>query len=98
MSTSHPAAHSRFISGPITPTLALFALPLLMTNLLHSLAGTWGAIWVGQVLGANALTAVATANVVMMMVMGAAMGIGTAAAVAIGQSTSKRSSAWWVAP
>jgi putative MATE family efflux protein len=86
VSTSHPAAHNRFISGPITPTLALFALPLLMTNLLHSLAGTWGAIWVGQVLGANALTAVATANVVMMMVMGAAMGIGTAAAVAIGQS------------
>jgi len=80
------AAHNRFISGPITPTLAIFALPLLTTNLLHSLAGTWGAIWVGQVLGANALTAVATANVIMMMVMGAAMGIGTAAAVAIGQS------------
>ena len=86
MKPNHLAAHNRFISGPITPTLALFALPLLATNLLHSLAGTWGAIWVGQVLGANALTAVATANVIMMMVMGAAMGIGTAAAVAIGQS------------
>ncbi len=76
----------RFIAGPITPTLAVFALPLLMTNLLHSLAGTWGAIWVGQLLGPNALTAVATANVIMLMVMGTAMGIGTAAAVAIGQS------------
>lgn len=76
----------RFIAGPITPTLAVFALPLLMTNLMHALAGTWGAIWVGQLLGPNALTAVATANVIMLMVMGAAMGIGTAAAVAIGQS------------
>ncbi len=78
--------HHRFVAGPITPTLAVFALPLLMTNLLHSLAGTWSAIWVGQLLGPNALTAVATAHVILMMVMGTAMGIGTAAAVAIGQS------------
>jgi len=77
---------ARFIEGPITPTLARFALPLLLTNFLHSVSGTWGAVWVGQVLGANALTAVATANVIMFMVMGSAMGIGTAAGVAIGQS------------
>ena len=81
------AAHaSRFTEGPITPTLLRFALPLLATNFLHSLAGTWGAIWVGQSLGANALTAVATASVILYMMMGAAMGIGTAAGVAIGQS------------
>ena len=76
----------RFVEGPITATLARFALPLLLTNFLHSISGTWGAVWVGQVLGANALTAVATANVIMFMVMGSAMGIGTAAGVAIGQS------------
>ena len=81
---AHPA--SRFTSGPITPILARFALPLLVTNLLHSLTGTWGAIWVGQHLGPAALTAVATATVLMYMVMGTAMGIGTAAGVAIGQS------------
>jgi len=79
-------AAGRFTSGPITPTLASFALPLLLTNLLHSLTGTWGAIWVGRMLGAEALTAVATATVLMYMVMGSAMGIGTAAGVAIGQS------------
>ena len=76
----------RFIDGPITPTLARFALPLLVTNLLHALSGTWGAVWVGQVLGPQALTAVAIATVVLYMVMGSAMGIGTAAGVAIGQS------------
>ena len=79
-------AASRFTSGPIAPTLARFALPLVLTNLLHSLTSTWGAIWVGRTLGAEALTAVATATVLMYMVMGSAMGIGTAAGVAIGQS------------
>ena len=83
MSIAHA---SRFTEGAITPTLLRFALPLLATNFLHSLAGTWGAIWVGQTLGANALTAVATASVILYMMMGAAMGIGTAAGVAIGQS------------
>ena len=81
-----PARPGRFTDGPITATLLRFALPLLATNFLHSLAGTWGAVWVGQVLGANALTAVATASVILYMMMGAAMGIGTAAGVAIGQS------------
>ncbi|MDH4393469.1 MAG: MATE family efflux transporter [Aquabacterium sp.] len=84
------AAAGRFTSGPITPTLARFALPLLVTNLLHSLTGTWGAVWVGRTIGPDALTAVATATVLMYMVMGSAMGIGTAAGVAIGQSLGAR--------
>ena len=84
-----PATHAlsqRFVAGAITPTLLRFALPLLVTNFLHALAGTWGAVWVGQVLGPNALTAVATANVFHYLLMGAVMGIGMAAGVAIGQS------------
>ena len=85
-SAAHAAGAGRFVEGPITATLARFALPLLLTNFLHSVSGTWGAVWAGQVLGTNALTAVATANVIMFMVMGSAMGIGTAAGVAIGQS------------
>jgi putative MATE family efflux protein len=82
---SHALA-SRFIAAPITPTLLRFALPLLSTNLLHALSGTWAAVWVGQVLGPHALTAVTTASVLLFMLMGAVMGIGTAAGVAIGQS------------
>jgi putative MATE family efflux protein len=85
-SSAAPALAGRFVDGPITPTLVRFAWPLLVTNLLHSLTGTWGALWAGQALGPDALTAVATANVIMYMVMGSAQGIGTAAAVAIGQS------------
>lgn len=79
-------AHAaRFVEAPITPTLARFALPLLLTNLLHALAGTWAAVWVGRVLGPDALTAVATGSVIVYMLMGAVMGMGTAAGVAIGQ-------------
>lgn len=82
-STSHARP---LIDGAITPTLARFALPLLTTNLLHMLTTTWGAIWVSHVLGANALTAVVTANLFSQMMMGAANGLGSACGVAIGQS------------
>jgi Na+-driven multidrug efflux pump len=81
------SSHARpLIDGAITPTLARFALPLLTTNLLHMLTTTWGAIWVSHVLGANALTAVVTANLFSQMMMGAANGLGSACGVAIGQS------------
>lgn len=86
MTARHHAATTRFTEGPITPTLLRFSLPLLATNFLHSLAGTWGAVWASHALGANALTAVVTGSVILYMMMGAAMGIGTAAGVAIGQS------------
>jgi putative MATE family efflux protein len=83
--TTHVLA-SRFVAGPIAPVLMRFALPLLATNLLHAASSTWAALWVGQLLGANALPAVATAAVLVFMLMGAVMGMGTAAGVAIGQS------------
>ena len=86
MSSAPHLPAGRFVAGPITPTLLRFAWPLLATNLLHAAASTWSAVWIGQVLGAHALAAVATATVLVFMLMGAAMGIGTAAGVAIGQS------------
>ena len=85
MSAPARAHAARFIEAPITPTLVRFAAPLLLTNLLHALAGTWAAVWVGRLIGPDALTAVATASVIVYMLMGAVMGIGTAAGVAIGQ-------------
>jgi putative MATE family efflux protein len=76
----------RLIDGPISASLAKFAMPLLVTSFLHSIVGTWAAIWVSRVLDPNALTAVVTANVFMYMMMGTAMGIGTSSGVAVGQS------------
>jgi putative MATE family efflux protein len=76
----------KLIDGPISSTLAKFALPLMVTSFLHSLVGTWSAIWVSRALDPNALSAVVTANVFMYMMMGTAMGIGTSSGVAVGQS------------
>lgn len=86
MRREDPFRSGRFVTGPITPTLLRFAMPLLASNLLHAAAGAWAAVWAGQVLGTHALPAVATAGVLQFMLMGAVMGMGTAAGVAIGQS------------
>jgi putative MATE family efflux protein len=77
---------SGFVEGSITRTLALYAAPLLATNLLNTAAGTWGAVWVSHVLGPNALTAIVNANLFINMIAAAVMGVGAAAGVAIGQS------------
>jgi putative MATE family efflux protein len=73
-------------NGPIAPTLIRFAFPLLITNLLHTLAGTWNAVWVSHVLGPGDLVAVVNANVLLGILMGTIMGFGLAAGVSIGQS------------
>lgn len=74
------------IDGPITPTLARFALPLLVTNFLQIVTTTSAAIWVSHILGANALTAVVIANIFAQIMIGAANGLGAACGVAVGQS------------
>ena len=72
-------------NGPIAPTLIRFALPLLVTNLLHTISGTWNAIWVSHVLGPGDLVAVVNANVLLSILMGSITGFGLAAGVAVGQ-------------
>jgi putative MATE family efflux protein len=73
-------------NGPIAPTLVRFALPLLVTNLLHTISGTWNAVWVSHLLGPDDLVAVVNANVVLGILMSSVMGFGMAAGVSIGQS------------
>ena len=73
-------------NGPITPTLIRFAFPLLITNLLHTVAGTWNAVWVSHLLGPADLVAVVNANVLLAILMGTITGIGVAAGVFIGQA------------
>ncbi|MGB7406774.1 MAG: MATE family efflux transporter, partial [Pacificimonas sp.] len=81
-----PEDDRHLVTGPIVKTLALFALPLLTTNVLHSISGTWSAIWVSRVLGPDALVAVANANVFLFMMMGVVLGVGGAAGIMIGQA------------
>lgn len=71
--------------GPILKTLLLFSLPTLFSNMLQSLNGTVNAIWVGRLIGEEALAATANANIVMFLVSSAAFGFGMAGTVKIGQ-------------
>jgi len=56
-----------------------------MANILQSLSGTINSIWVGRLIGEEALAATANANIIMFLVAGAAFGFGMAGTVKIGQ-------------
>ncbi|MFM5947997.1 MAG: MATE family efflux transporter [Novosphingobium sp.] len=72
--------------GPLARTLLVFALPQLVGNVLQSLNGSINAIWVGQLLGDQALAATANANIIMFLLFALVFGFGMAATVKIGQS------------
>jgi len=71
--------------GPIFKTLLLFSIPTLFSNSLQSLNGTVNSIWVGRLIGEEALAATANANIIMFLVSAAAFGFGMAGTVKIGQ-------------
>jgi len=73
------------ISGPITPTLLMFSLPVMGGNILQSLNGSVNAFWVSHSLGVTAITAIGNANIVMMLTVGVVFGIAMAANILIGQ-------------
>ena len=72
--------------GPVGATLVLFSLPVLASNILQSINVSINAIWVGQLLGSEALTATANANSVLFFLLAAVFGVGMASNVIIGQS------------
>ena len=86
MSSSKPVPmRGDLTEGPVFRTLLLFSVPMLLSNILQSLSGTINSIWVGRLIGEDALAATANANIVMFLVAGAAFGFGMAATVKIGQ-------------
>ena len=80
-----PALRGDLTQGPIGKTLLMFSLPALITNVLQSLSGTVNSIWVGRLIGEEALAATANANIVMFLVSSLAFGFGMAGTVMIGQ-------------
>jgi putative MATE family efflux protein len=71
--------------GPIMSTLLIFSVPTLASNILQSLNGTINSIWVGRLIGEEALAATVNANIIMFLVSSAAFGFGMAGTVKIGQ-------------
>lgn len=94
-----PAADSRRIgppgmkdltTGPIGKTLFLFSLPVLGSNVLHSLNGSANAIWVSHALGEAALAATVNANNIFFLLLGAVFGVTMAANLLISHAVGAR--------
>lgn len=83
--TKPPPMRGDLTQGPILRTLLFFAVPTLLSNVLQSLNGTVNSIWVGRLIGEEALAATANANIVMFLVSSLAFGFGMAGTVKIGQ-------------
>ncbi|WP_337189035.1 MATE family efflux transporter [Phenylobacterium sp.] len=80
-------------TGPIGRTLVLFALPVMATNILHSVNGSANAVWVSHILGEAALTATVNANQIMFLMLGAVFGLSMASNIMIGQAVGARDEA-----
>lgn len=85
MASRHDRLRGDLTEGPIVRTLVLFSVPTLAANVLQSLSGTVNSIWVGRLIGEEALAATANANIIMFLVAGMAFGFGMAGTVMIGQ-------------
>ncbi|MDP9085703.1 MAG: MATE family efflux transporter [Pseudomonadota bacterium] len=76
--------------GPITRTLLAFMLPTLGSSVLQSLNGSINTIWIGRLLGEDALAATSNANTVMFLMLAFVFGFGMAATILIGQAFGRR--------
>ncbi len=77
-------------SGPIARTLIMFGLPTLGGNVLQSLNGSLNAVWVGHLIGENALAAATNVNNVMFLTLAALFGFGMATTILVGQNMGRR--------
>lgn len=81
-----PHARTDLTQGPIARTLLMFSLPVLGSSVLQSLNGSINAIWVGRLLGPEALTATANATLILLLLLGTMFGVGMAATIMVGQA------------
>lgn len=81
-----PHARMDLTQGPISRTLLMFSLPVLGSSVLQSINGSINAIWVGRLLGAEALTATANATLILLITLGVMFGTGMASTILVGQA------------
>ena len=74
------------VTAPIARTLLLFALPTLASSVLQSANGSIDTVWVGQLLGEDAVAATTNGNLVMFLMTAFVFGFGMAATILVGQS------------
>jgi len=81
-----PHASMDLTQGPIARTLLMFSLPVLGSSVLQSLNGSINAIWVGRLLGPEALTATTNATLILLLLLGVMFGVGMSATIMVGQA------------
>lgn len=85
-----PHARMDLTEGPISRTLLLFSLPVLGSSVLQSINASINAIWVGRLLGENALTATANATLILLITLGVMFGTGMASTILVGQAVGSK--------
>ncbi|MDO5606536.1 MAG: MATE family efflux transporter [Paracoccus sp. (in: a-proteobacteria)] len=80
------AQQNNLVTAPIATTLLAFALPTLASSMLQSANGSIDTIWVGQLLGEEAVAATTNGNLVMFLMTAFVFGFGMAATILVGQS------------
>ena len=80
------ARQNNLVSAPIASTLLAFALPTLASSVLQSANGSIDTVWVGQLIGEDAVAATTNGNLVMFLMTAFVFGFGMAATILVGQS------------
>ena len=75
-----------FTQGSILKHLILFSLPLMGTGMLQAVFGVIDAMWVGHLIGKDALAAVSAAMPAIFFLVALLMGLGMATTILVGQS------------
>ena len=71
---------------PLWQRFVLFLVPLMISNILQSLSGTVNSIYIGQLLGVEALAAVSTFFPIMILLIAFIVGLASGSTVLIGQA------------
>tara|TARA_R110002020_G_scaffold6143_4_gene25695 strand:- start:1510 stop:2868 length:1359 start_codon:yes stop_codon:yes gene_type:complete len=77
-------------SRPLWQRFAIFLVPLMAANILQALSGTVSAIYVGQLVGVEALAAVATFFPILFFLLSFLIGLSSGSTVLIGQAWGAR--------
>ncbi len=80
-----PSQNNLMTEGSIVKSLLLFALPLILGNLLQQMYNTADSIIVGNFVGANALAAVGSSGSPIYLLIGFSQGLAVGAGVVISQ-------------
>src|SRR5690606_1653990 len=80
------AQHSLIHQQHLWKAFLVFLLPLIATNILHSLSGTINTVFVGQMLGVNAIAAVAVFFPLLFLLMAFVICVSGGSTLLIGQA------------